>query len=232
MSKNHAKINLFNNCLYLEDNNSKFGTFVQIRSKIILLPNKPYAFQLNNSVFKFQVSKTFLGLLICSCKKEKYKDYNEYIENYIILAEEEVVSCDIQELFTEEEKIEYVETVINIEKEINKFEIKENSNANLLESVNKSIENGDQIKDTFTYFLNINKHSHESNTNKNRNSVSYINNLLSPLYDDFKKRFLNSFPKRKTKNEGKIQNKQMMENEECKNNENYDTTIQRNNFFH
>ena len=65
VSKNHAIIKLIKGCLYLNDNNSKFGTLAQIQSEILLIPYKRLDFQDKNTIYSFIVRKKFLAYFKC-----------------------------------------------------------------------------------------------------------------------------------------------------------------------
>ena len=68
-----------------------------MKSEVMLLPYKPFVFQLRNSIISLEMKKTFLGLFLCSCKKNKIKDYNEYFDEKVLLVKEIVVTCDYNE---------------------------------------------------------------------------------------------------------------------------------------
>jgi len=65
VSRNHANLKLFEGAFYLDDNNSKFGTLLQIPEDFIVLPNKQLALQLGKTFLCFQMKKTCLAILRC-----------------------------------------------------------------------------------------------------------------------------------------------------------------------
>ena len=99
----------------------------------MLLPYKPFVLQIKNILFSFEVKKTFLGFFKCSCQKDVYKDYNEYLDEKIILNKENVISCDFNELNNfydvQLETIDYIRNIENDTKTIidNIINLKDNS---------------------------------------------------------------------------------------------------------
>ena len=91
LSNEHCYIRKENNNLFLEDNNSKFGTLVLIQNNIMkLIPSKLLRIQINNIYITFNY-KIKSSLFSCFCAKEidNYISYNKQnhkaIRNYDIV---------------------------------------------------------------------------------------------------------------------------------------------------
>ena len=70
LSNEHCYIRKENNNLYLEDNNSTFGTLVLIQNSIMeLIPSNLFKIQINNIYFTFHY-KLKNSLFSCFCAEE------------------------------------------------------------------------------------------------------------------------------------------------------------------
>ena len=71
VSRNHATIKYTKSGLYLQDNNSKFGTLVQVKKPILLDFNTPVVVQTGRTLLNLSVSRSrnFFQCL-CSCKSQ------------------------------------------------------------------------------------------------------------------------------------------------------------------
>ncbi len=65
VSRNHANLKLIEGSFYIEDNNSKFGTLLQIPENFAVFPNMQLALQLGRTFVHFQMKKTCLAILRC-----------------------------------------------------------------------------------------------------------------------------------------------------------------------
>lgn len=65
VSRNHANLKLFEGSFYIEDNNSKFGTLIQIPEDFIVYPDKQLALQIGKTFVLLQMKKTCLAILRC-----------------------------------------------------------------------------------------------------------------------------------------------------------------------
>jgi hypothetical protein len=65
VSRNHSNLKLFEGSFYLEDNNSKFGTLLQIPEDFVAYPNKQLALQIGRTFVLFKMKKTCLAILRC-----------------------------------------------------------------------------------------------------------------------------------------------------------------------
>ena len=62
VSRRHANLKFTGDAFYLDDNNSKFGTLIEISEPVILPPDEPLC---------LQIGRTVLTLLVKTPKREK-----------------------------------------------------------------------------------------------------------------------------------------------------------------
>jgi hypothetical protein len=92
ISRNHAFFKLNSDGVYLEDNGSKFGTLVQLQNNITFLPGKVFALQSGKIYITINMTRTFIGWLLCYQNKELMRqDYNDYFEKQKIVVEEKII---------------------------------------------------------------------------------------------------------------------------------------------
>lgn len=65
VSRNHAFLKLHQGNFYIEDNNSKFGTLLQIPENFVVFPNRQLGLQLGKTFVSFTMKKTCLAFLRC-----------------------------------------------------------------------------------------------------------------------------------------------------------------------
>jgi hypothetical protein len=85
VSRAHAIISQYNECFYLHDTNSKFGTLISAGNKFCILYNKPFSVQKGNILFEFMMKKTFCATLRCYHPSlVLYKTYNDFFDETFI----------------------------------------------------------------------------------------------------------------------------------------------------
>jgi len=81
VSRVHCLLNIENNNIYLEDNNSKYGTLVLIQtSKINLVENLFLNLQIGKSFINCKVKKQFKLFGCCGCGISEQLDFNYYFK--------------------------------------------------------------------------------------------------------------------------------------------------------
>jgi len=83
VSRFHAKLKIIDDCFYLEDHHSKFGTLMQIDNEFSVLPEKRLGLQIGKFFVSFISSRSFCARLCCYNYIQKYTDYNDYLESLI-----------------------------------------------------------------------------------------------------------------------------------------------------
>ena len=81
VSRNHATLKLFNGYLYLKDNNSKFGSLINLNNNILISPQRQLAIQCGRLYLLFNMKKTCIAAF--RCYKNLFLsalDYNDYLE--------------------------------------------------------------------------------------------------------------------------------------------------------
>lgn len=87
VSRQHSKMSMDNNgSIYLEDENSKFGTLVLLTDEIKIIPANKLLIQFNNTLFKFNLNRltTFCSTLFCCFSKSNKNLYNQTYSDYIL----------------------------------------------------------------------------------------------------------------------------------------------------
>ena len=82
VSRNHATLKLYNGYLYLQDNNSKFGSLISLNSNVLISPQRQLAIQCGRLYLLFNMKKTCIAAI--RCYKNLYLsalDYNDYLED-------------------------------------------------------------------------------------------------------------------------------------------------------
>lgn len=81
VSRHHCNIYLRKNSIFIQDNNSKFGTLLMYDSPINLILNKQIGMQIGKYFLNIKLQKTFCSMLSCKKVNVLYSNYNEYLLN-------------------------------------------------------------------------------------------------------------------------------------------------------
>jgi hypothetical protein len=93
ISRNHASISVINDKFYIEDNESKFGTLVQLNGDISVIPMKTLSLQFGKFYNVFTLKKSIFAYIRCyNNKRYLGMDYNECVRNNYINKEEEHIN--------------------------------------------------------------------------------------------------------------------------------------------
>ena len=194
VSRAHAIISQYNDCFYLHDTNSKFGTLISLGNKFSILYNKPFSVQKGNILFQFLMKKTLCATLRCYHPSViLYKTYNDFLDSTYICkynTKDEVI------LIHEKTKTvsEYSSEAII---KLNKMQPKSSKNIDFFENNedNESIINSSKKNNNNSLISkednknSINKSNNHSNSNRNNNNIENDenNNISKPiLFDSFK----------------------------------------------
>ena len=160
-------LNIENNNIYLEDNNSKYGTLVLIQtSKINLVENLFLNLQIGRSFINCKVKKPFKLFACCGCGISEQLDFNYY--------------------FKQNEKKIGMKKILTVKTEIDADEEeKEEEDINEIEDRGDEIDNNVDENDNLNRTsINFSKYNFISNENcKNLlNSISYKRiEIISPF---------------------------------------------------
>lgn len=66
ISRYHANLHLLQNFIYIDDNDSKFGTLLQLNSNISFILNKPIGLQIGKHFLILEITKTILSMICCN----------------------------------------------------------------------------------------------------------------------------------------------------------------------
>ena len=66
ISRNHGTLKIIGNNFYFSDLTSKFGSFLRMKKKIDLIPNRQLAVVYNNILLNFQVTKKLCYFSFCT----------------------------------------------------------------------------------------------------------------------------------------------------------------------
>ena len=167
VSRVHCLLNIENNNIYLEDNNSKYGTLVLIQtSKINLVENLFLNLQIGRSFINCKVKKPFKLFACCGCGISEQLDFNYY--------------------FKQNEKKIGMKKILTVKTEIDADdEEKEEEDINEIEDRGDEIDNNVDENDNLNRTsINFSKYNFISNENcKNLlNSISYKRiEIISPF---------------------------------------------------
>ena len=167
VSRVHCLLNIENNNIYLEDNNSKYGTLVLIQtSKINLVENLFLNLQIGRSFINCKVKKPFKLFACCGCGISEQLDFNYY--------------------FKQNEKKIGMKKILTVKTEIDADdEEKEEEDINEIEDRGDEIDNNVDENDNLNRTsINFSKYNFTSNENcKNLlNSISYKRiEIISPF---------------------------------------------------
>lgn len=163
VSRVHSILTIENKKIFLEDNNSKFGTLLLVQNPSLkLIEDLPLHIQIGRTYLDCKIKRNFSCFLCCGISEKP--DIN-----YYFLQNEEQKQPNLQKMFTIKSEIDYSE-----EYEINEkdkkiiFEEEKNNEDNIVNEVNTFYDNG---------FLNNNskdkiKFSKEETFAENRKSIN------------------------------------------------------------
>ena len=145
VSRIHCLINIENNNVYLEDNNSKYGTLVLIQTpKIKLVDNLSLNLQVGRTFINCRVKKA-LKLFGCCGLKEKFENSFYYKQNSKYIGTKKVFTIKTEmENKTEDDNDKEVEMDIDVDEDVNankssinfsKYNFRLNENCKLLNSI-------------------------------------------------------------------------------------------------
>ena len=66
ISRYHADINLIDNNVYIDDNDSKFGSLLLLQNNVSFILNQPIGLQIGKHFITMDLNKTFLSMLCCN----------------------------------------------------------------------------------------------------------------------------------------------------------------------
>jgi hypothetical protein len=197
VSRAHAVINQYNECFYLHDTNSKFGTLISAGNKFCILYNKPFSVQKGNILFEFLMKKTFCATLRCYHPSEVlYKTYNDFFDETFIYKYQ---TRDEEMLIPERTKSvsEYSNHVIKLKPTNLRFnsskmnDIFGENNDNENENNNDSELNINKKKNSLSLLSkedvknSVNNNS-PNNSNENKKNENNVKNGNSLFFESFK----------------------------------------------
>ena len=136
VSRVHSILTIDNKKLYLEDNNSKFGTLILVQSPILkLIEDLPLHIQVGRTYLDCKIKRNG-GFFLCCGVSEK-PDLNYYFQQ-----NEEKKKTNLLSMFTIKSELDYSEECeINEKEKINVFEEEKNKENNMVNEVNTFYDN-------------------------------------------------------------------------------------------
>jgi hypothetical protein len=196
VSRTHAELKLINGSFYISDASSKFGTLVQIKNNMIVLPYSQIGIQLRKNFLLMKMTKKLCSLLTCYYPKNNlYNNYNEYFDRYNNDTDDEIQDVNLTESVCKYDSANETDNTNNIAaKRPSALEIKQNFGSDDKRNSERNFDRNFIERNNFdrnfvernsaTLHEDIN-HSHSLyNTinvgNNNPNNTNNMNNITSP----------------------------------------------------
>ena len=118
VSRVHSILTIENKNIYLEDNNSKFGTLVLVQSPTLkIIENLPLYIQIGRTFMNCRIEQTNNNIFSC-CEAREKPNYNFYYEQNDKLKQKSLLN-----IFTIKTEIDFSEDYDNDEKDYNKIKL-------------------------------------------------------------------------------------------------------------
>jgi pSer/pThr/pTyr-binding forkhead associated (FHA) protein len=181
VSRVHSIITIENKNIYLEDNNSKFGTLILVQSPTIkIIQNLPLYIQIGRTFMNCIIMQKTKNLFSC-CEVHEKPNYNFYFQQ-----NEKQKQVNLLNMFTVKSEIDYSEDNENDEKDFDKIKIEEKTNIinnrydeNTIDNDNINNTSKDENQNRIKILNKKSLFKNEENKNDYENEKEKSNNLAN-----------------------------------------------------
>ncbi len=127
VSRTHAELKLIKGSFYINDMSSKFGTLVQIKNNMVVLPYSQIGIQLRKNFLLLKMTKKICSLLTCYYPKNTlFHNYNDYFDRYNNDTDDEIQEVNLTESVCKYDSANETDNTNNMAKRPSALEIRQN----------------------------------------------------------------------------------------------------------